>query len=120
MTTVIYDISEIMEKRKGDLKKHNSNIEGEKGKIVFVNFKMKNSAGENKAVKSEKRDLNEHLSFEERVSLITSNAVASLLMSLEEDNIDSEHPLLTFKVVPEIYNILEKCVSKLIQRDDVD
>lgn len=45
---------------------------------------------------------------------IVNNAVASLLMSLEEDGIDSEHPLITYKMVPEIGTVVENYLKKII------
>lgn len=45
---------------------------------------------------------------------IVNNAVASLLMSLEEDGVNSEHPLITYKMIPELGNVVEKYLRKII------
>lgn len=63
-------------------------------------------------------NLKREVSFEEKVSNICSNAIATMIMSLEEDNIDVDSYSETYKITRDLYNILEPYVIKILSEEN--
>lgn len=92
-------------------------LQGEKMSATIYHFdeiKEKNFIHKENKSHKEVNVMNQKNLTENEFYDIVNNAVASLLMSLEEDGIDSEHPLITYKMVPEIGVVVEKYLRKII------
>lgn len=100
--------------KNSNLVNHKDDLNNSENDNNVVKFYVKRDKSDLKSNEKTKcKELNNNMSREDRVNMIVSNAVASLLMSLEEDGIDSEHPKLVYKVLPNIYNYIEEYVDSV-------
>ncbi|MCS7317289.1 MAG: hypothetical protein NZZ41_03055 [Candidatus Dojkabacteria bacterium] len=107
MSSNIFNISDMIKKRNENSKSNNTITVTE---IIDIGDFLKIRSLKNEIlnnIPTEKEDL---------ILKITSNAVSSILMSLEEDDIDSEHPLIIYEMVPEVFNIVKFYVNKMINK----